>query len=149
MDQETLRDLESRCIQEEPPWCTAACPLHVDARALAGHIGQGRWEDAWKILRKSMPLPRILGRICDAPCEKFCKRNEAGEAIRIGALERACVQAEPPEARVLPLPAKGKQVALAGSGLSSLTAAWDLARKGYAVTVFESRGLVGVSLRQQ
>lgn len=148
MDQETLRELESRCIQEEPPWCTAACPLHVDGRALATCIGQGRWEEAWKVLRKSMPLPRILGRICDAPCESRCKRSEAGDAVRLGALERACVRTEPPAARVLPLPAKGQHVAVAGSGLSSLTAAWDLARKGYAVTVFESNDLPGASLRR-
>jgi glutamate synthase (NADPH) small chain len=148
MDQKALRELELRCIQEEPPWCTATCPLHVDGRALAGHIGQGRWEDAWKVLRKSMPLPRILGRICDAPCENRCQRSEAGGAIRIGAIERACVRTEPPPSRVLPLPAKGKSVAVAGSGLSGLTAAWDLARKGYTVTVFESKNILGASLRQ-
>ena len=88
MDQQELRELEYRCIQEEPPWCTADCPLHVDARALAGFIGQERWTDAWKVLRKRMPLPGILGRICDAPCESRCKRGEAGDAIHIGALER-------------------------------------------------------------
>ncbi|MFZ1986681.1 MAG: pyridine nucleotide-disulfide oxidoreductase/dicluster-binding protein [Desulfatitalea sp.] len=148
MEQQALRDLEYRCIQEEPPWCTAACPLHVDGRALAGHIAQGRWQDAWKVLRKSMPLPGILGRICDAPCEARCKRDEAGGAIRIGALERACVQTTPPAVPIMPLPAKGKKVAIAGSGLSSLTAAWDLVRKGYAVTIFESRDLPGALLRR-
>lgn len=148
MDQEELRELESRCIQEESAWCTAACPLHVDGRALAGYIGQGRWEEAWKVLRRYMPLPAILGRICDAPCESRCKRVEAGGAIRIGALERVCVQTDPPPAHVVPLPSKGKKVAVAGSGLSSLTAAWDLARKGFAVTVFESRNLAGAPLHQ-
>ena len=148
MDQQELRELEYRCIQEEPPWCTAACPLHVDARAFVGHVAGDRWSDGWKVLRRHMPLPGVLGRICDAPCEARCKRGEAGDAIRIGALERACVQTEPPALRVLPLPAKGRKVAVAGSGLSSLTAAWDLARKGYAVTVFETRGLPGATLRQ-
>jgi len=148
IDQKELRKLESRCIQEEPPWCSAACPLHVNGRDLARHIGRGRWEEAWKVLRRSMPLPQILGRICDAPCQERCKRNEAGGAIRIGALERACVRTEPPKNRVLPLPAKAKKIALAGSGLSSLTAAWDLARKGYTVTVLESEDLPGASLRQ-
>jgi len=148
MDQQALRDLEYRCIQEEPPWCTAACPLHVDVRTFAGSIGQGRWEDAWKVLHKHMPLPGILGRICDAPCEARCKRREAGDAVRISTLERACVQTDPPALRIQSLPAKGKSVALAGSGLSSLTAAWDLARKGYAVTVFEALTLPGASLRR-
>lgn len=53
MDQKALRELEYRCIQEEPPWCTAACPLHVDARAFAGHMAQERWADAWKVLRSA------------------------------------------------------------------------------------------------
>ena len=146
MDQQELRELEYHCIQEEPPWCTAACPLHVDARAFVGHVAGDRWTDAWKVLRKHMPLPGILGRICDAPCQASCKRGDAGDAIRIGPLERACVQTEPPPWRVLPLPAKGKDVAVAGSGLSSLTAAWDLVRKGYAVTVFEAQERPGASL---
>jgi glutamate synthase (NADPH/NADH) small chain len=148
MDQKGLRELEYRCIQEEPPWCTAACPIHVDVRTFVGHMGHERWADAWKVLRKHMPLPAILGRICDAPCESRCKRGEAGDAIRIGALERTCVQTEPPALRILPMPSNGKRVAVAGSGLSSLTAAWDLARKGYAVTVFEARQQPGAGLRR-
>jgi NADPH-dependent glutamate synthase beta subunit-like oxidoreductase len=95
-----------------------------------------------------MPLPGILGRICDAPCEDRCKRSQAGGAIRMGALERACVQTEPPEIRSLPIPAKGKQVAVTGSGLSSLTAAGDLAVKGYSVTVFEPTERPGDPLRR-
>ncbi len=148
MDQEALRELESRCIQEEPPWCTAACPLHVDGRLVAKHIGKGRWEDAWKVLHRFMPLPQILGRICDAPCEDHCKRSQAGDAIRIGALERACVQTDPPDIRSLSIPAKAQKVAVAGSGLSSLAAAGDLAGKGYRVTVFEPTECPGDPLRR-
>ncbi len=66
-----------------------------------------------------------------------------GDSIRIGALERACVQTPPPTQRVLPLPRRDKRVGVAGSGLSSLTAAWDLARKGYPVTVFDPAERVG------
>jgi glutamate synthase (NADPH) small chain len=146
MDQVALQELESRCIQEEAPWCTAACPLHLDGRTFTGHIARGRWEDAWKVLHRYMPLPRILGRICDAPCERRCKRSEAGGAIRIGALERACVKCEPPSTRIVPLPAKGKSAVVAGGGLSGLTVAWDLARKGYAVSVFDSEDLPGASV---
>jgi glutamate synthase (NADPH) small chain len=148
MDQQELRDLEYRCIQEEPPWCTAACPIHLDARVFVGHVEKDNWADAWKVLNRYMPLPAILGRICDAPCEARCKRCEAGGAIRIGALERTCVQTDPPATRILPMPAKGKHVAVAGSGLSSLTAAWDLARKGFAVTVFEAEECAGAGLRR-
>lgn len=137
MDQTELRQWEQRCIQEEPPECTAACPLHVDVRALNGHLREGRWDDGWQILSRTMPLAGILGRICDAPCETRCKRNEAGGAIRIGALERACVNQAGGGYRIVPLPAKHKTIAVIGSGLSSLTVAWDLVRKGYKLTLFE------------
>ncbi|MBI5589105.1 MAG: 4Fe-4S dicluster domain-containing protein [Deltaproteobacteria bacterium] len=138
MDQKELRILENRCIQEEPPECMAACPIHVDARAFVGHMGRGACLEAWKVLRKTMPFPAILGRICDAPCRDRCKRREAGQAIEIGRLERVCVKTPAPKQRVLALPKKEKRVAIAGSDLDSLTAAWDLSRKGYGVTLFAS-----------
>lgn len=137
MDQQELRELERRCIQEEPTFCTAACPLHVDARAFVGRAGHGDWDSALKILFRFMPLPGILGRICDAPCERKCRRAEAGDAIAIGAIERVCVEMIQSLPKTMPLPSKGKRVAVAGGGLSSLTVAWDLYRKGYHVTVFE------------
>ena len=148
MDQARLREFEYRCIQEEPAECVAACPLHVDARSFVVEVARGAWPEAWKVLRKTMPLPSVLGRICDHPCEPRCKRRECGDTIRIGALERACVQTLPPAQRVLPLPRRDKRVGVAGSGLSSLTAAWDLGRKGYPVTVFDPAERVGGLLLQ-
>ncbi len=147
MDQQTLRDLERRCIQEEPPPCRAACPLHVDARTLTGCIAAGDWAGAWRVLRRTMPLAPVLGRICDAPCETECKRTGAGGAIRIGALERACVQTPEPSApRPLRPPDRDRSVAVCGSGLAGLTAAWDLARKGWRVEIFEPGGHLGAPL---
>jgi glutamate synthase (NADPH) small chain len=147
MDQQELRALEYRCIQEEAPECTAACPIHVDGRAFVGHVAKGEWPEAWKVLRKTMPFPGILGRICDAPCRQHCKRREAGDPIQIGDLERACVATPPPASRIQPLPRKGKTVAVIGSGLSGLTAAWDLARKGYSIRIFEPGSRLGGPLR--
>jgi len=124
----------------------AACPIHVDARAFVGHMSRGDCQDAWKVLRKTMPFPGILGRICDAPCRGRCKRREAGQAIEIGLLERACVTTPAPKQRVLALPKKEKCIAIAGSDLDSLTAAWDLSRKGYGITLLESGEMLGGSL---
>jgi glutamate synthase (NADPH) small chain len=148
MDQEELRTLERRCIQEEPPECTAACPIHVDGRAFVAQAAAGAWPDAWKVLRKTMPFPGILGRICDAPCRQRCKRREVGDPIEIGLLERACVATPPPAFRVQPLPRKGKSVAVIGSGLSGLTVTWDLARKGYSVHILDAGPELGGPLRQ-
>jgi len=144
-----LQELERRCIQDEPPGCTAACPLHVDARKFVGYIAQGRWADAWQVLEKTMPFPSILARICDAPCQLQCKRREAGDSIRIGDLEFACASAMAPSHQIHAPFAKGKHVAVMGSGLSSLTAALDLARKGYSVSIFDTQERFGGSLRDQ
>ena len=138
--------MENRCIQEEPPECTAACPIHVDAKAFVGHIRSGAWEQGWKVLRASMPFPGILGRLCHGPCMARCKRGQAGDPIQVHRLEAACVAHPAPRQIIMPLPSKGKSVAVAGSGLSGLSVAWDLARKGYAVTLFEAGSWIGQSL---
>ena len=143
MDQAELRQWEQRCIQEEPPPCNAACPLHLDARTFVGHIGKGRWVNALGILHKTLPLAGILGRICDAPCRLACNRKDAGEAILINALERVCVSHADGQRRVMPLPRKEIRVAVVGGGLSGLTVAWDLVRKGYGVSVFEPESVPG------
>ena len=147
MDQKELRELEKRCIQEEPPWCAAACPLHVDARSFAGCMSRGDWEGARKVLEKAMPFPGVFGRVCDHPCQEKCKRGEAGDPVAIGALERACVQAVSSQAPVRALPSRGRSVAVMGGGPAALVVAWDLARKGYGVEMRVRRNELGGTLR--
>jgi Fe-S oxidoreductase len=146
MDKGQLQAWESQCIQEEPAGCVAGCPIHVDARRFVAQAAQGRWDDALKTLAKTMPFPRILGRICDHPCERACKRAEAGDPIAIASLERVCVETALAPIQTVLLPRKPTRVAVVGSGLSSLTAAWDLLRKGYRVTLFEPGERLGGSL---
>ena len=149
MDQEQLRTIEGKCIQEQPPWCLAACPIHVDARALCGRVARENWDAAWKVLQKTMPLAGVLGRICDAPCQERCLRGAAGDPIQIGQLERAVLVHPAPRLRIPPLPAKNQRVAVVGSGLSGLTVAWDLVRKGYGVTIHEPGTRLGGCLLDQ
>ena len=146
MDQKELREWEYRCIQEEPPECLAACPLHVDARALCGRVAAGDWDGAWRVLWRTMPFPAVLGRICDAPCEERCLRGQAGGAIRVGALERVVAAQPPPRLPLTPLPGRPQRVAVLGGGLSGLTLAWDLARKGLAVVIHEPGPIPGSSV---
>ncbi len=146
MEQQELRDWEAKCIQEEPPWCQAACPIHVDVRAFMGHMAKGRWVDARKVLDRTMPLSSVLGRICDHPCESVCKRREAGDALAIGAMERACVERTAP-GKLQKLPGRGKSAAIFGGGLSGLVAAWDLARKGHGVSLYFANDSLGGSLK--
>lgn len=142
-----MQELEGRCIQEEAPWCVAACPIHVDARAFLGRAARGEWNDAVQVLAVTMPLHRIVARICDHPCEARCKRAEAGDALAIGDLEKAAVRLGRAMKGPTVLPPKGKRVAIAGGGLAGLSAAWDLAHKGYDVTLLSAAQRLGASLR--
>ena len=144
MDQQELRRLESLCIQEWAPWCTARCPVHVDVRAMNAAIGQENFQAAAGVLRRSVPFAGIISRVCDHPCESVCKRQEVGDPIAIRALERsALAYAEPVGVGALVIPKENLSVAIVGSGLSGLSAAFDLARKGYQVTVFEAAERLG------
>ncbi|HZQ34730.1 MAG TPA: NAD(P)-binding protein, partial [Dehalococcoidia bacterium] len=149
MEQIELHALEDQCIQDEPPACTAGCPIHVDARAIAAEIARGDFAAALAILRKTLPFPGIICRVCDAPCQPACRRGEAGDPIGIRALERACVEhGGRLDDKPRQLPRRRKRVAIGGGGLSGLTAAFDLARKGYDVVIFEAADRLGGSLWQ-
>lgn len=147
MDQSELREWENRCIQEEAPWCQAACPLRVDVRGFMARMAANDPTGARKILEKTMPLPGVMGRICDHPCEASCKRGEAGDPLAIGLLEQAAMRLGRPGPKPLVLPATGKVAAVVGAGLAALTCAWDLARKGHAVTILAPGEQLGGSLR--
>lgn len=146
MEQKELQILENKCIQENPPACTAACPIHVNVRDFVEKIKAGNINGAFEVLRKKQPFPGIIGRICDHPCQLACKRQEAGEAISIANLEKFCVENYSAPLKVLLPPKKELRIAIVGGGLSGLTAAFDLAKKGYQITIFEAADRLGRSL---
>lgn len=135
MDQAELRRLEARCIQEEPPQCRAACPLHVDARAVCDNIAAGKVDAAWAALCRTMPLPGVLARTCSAPCSAACLRAPLGGGIEMGALERFCAENARKSPPLRPMPARGVRVGILGATLPGLAAAWDLGRKGFTVVI--------------
>lgn len=148
MDQPKLRSLESRCIQEEQPFCTAACPIHVDVRAFMTALAKGDMRESRRILDRTMPFPDILGRICDQPCRPFCKRGEIGDPLAIGRLEQFCVRTTQAVIKLPKLPTRGGKVAVLGAGLSGMTAALDLSRKGRPATLITASPAIGGSLRE-
>jgi len=138
MERNELRDLERRCIQEELPYCQVACPLKVDVRAFCAAMAERRFDEAKKVLSKAMSFPEILGRICDHPCEDACVLSKKGGAISLGKLERECLMRSGESKPPLRFPSTGKLVSIYGGGLSSITCAFELAKKGYGVKmVFE------------
>lgn len=138
MDREQVRRWEGQCIEEQAPACTASCPLHVDARALAVAVAAGDFKKGLALLANAAPLPHILAHVCDHPCESNCRRLDAGDAVRMGLLERACAEFSGPTPAIRPQAPTHKRVAVAGGGLSGVSAAIRLAVRGYAVTIFES-----------
>jgi Fe-S oxidoreductase len=141
--QSRLHAIESHCVQEEWPRCQATCPLHVDVRGFLGKMAAGDADGARKILERTLPVPGVLGRLCEHPCEPVCLRESLGGVLAVGAVERACITLGRPGAKPLCMPGKGKRVAVLGSDVSGLTVAWDLAKKGVSVTVFTSGDMVG------
>ena len=146
MDQQLLRAREAKCIQEEPPGCTAACPVHVDARGMIAAMRKGDYAASVSLYHKAVPFPRIISRVCDQPCRGVCKRKEVDEAISINALERVCVEQHEKPVKITVPRMKDKKAAVVGAGLSGMMTALELARKGYAVTVFEATDRLGGSL---
>jgi len=139
MDGQRVKAWEARCIEEQPPACTAACPMHLDVRTMLDKMKSGDFVAAFAVYARFIPFPAILSRICDHPCERECRRAEAGGAIRIADLERTCVdEAYATLRRKAQMSRKPKHVAIVGAGLAGLTAAFDLAMKGTRVTVFEA-----------
>ncbi len=147
MDRQRFLELEAKCIQDHPPPCVATCPVHMDAKSFVAEMKAGNFDGAMNIFRKTVPFTGIIGRVCDHPCQAACKRREAGEAISLSALEKACVQMDSsPPLRIFVRPQKDKRVAVVGGGLSGLTAAFDLAQKGYGVVLFEEKNRLGGNL---
>jgi Fe-S oxidoreductase len=143
MDQQGLHDIEYRCIQEEQPACQAACPLHVDVRKFMTVVRTGDMAGARKILDRTLPLPTVLGRVCDQLCLAKCIRGAIDDPLRMGSLERTVINATGPAAKPLSMPGKGKRAAVLGGDVSALTVAWDLGKKGYGVDVFAAGEAVG------
>ena len=149
MDQQALRELEACCVQEEPPFCSAACPLRVDVRTFMAALAKGDVRGARRVLDRHMPFPAIVGRLCEAPCQYACKRQEVDMSLAIGLLERFCVSASTQVLKAPKMPAKNSRVAVLGGGLFGMTAALDLSRKGHEVHLFSAEEELGAQLGEK
>lgn len=144
MDLNKLLKTGDTCITDEPSACTALCPIHIDVRSFIDEIIKGDFKKAYKIMAKKMPLPRIIGKICDHPCENVCLRKDLGGAINIAELEKITVDLGfSPKKKSFVVPKNGKKVAVIGGGISGIMAADSLESKGYRVTIYESTEKIG------
>lgn len=134
-----------RCWPEVDKYspCEASCPLHMDVPNYVIAIAQGNPRKSLEIIRETNPLPSVCGRVCHHPCEVDCNRKVVDMPIAIAALKQFAADhgyVGRPEA--VPV-TKAEKVAVIGSGPAGLTAAHDLVRKGYGVTVFEAAPVAG------
>ena len=129
--------------------CRATCPAHIDIPRYIRYIKDGDFEKATAVVREKVPFPETLGSICTHTCEDECKRGELGEAVSICKLKRAAAAEDTGawKSRSLVADPTGKKVAVLGAGPAGLTAAFYLAKKGHAVTVFEKNAKAGGQCR--
>lgn len=134
--------------------CIGACPAGIKAHGYVSLVRNGKDEEAFQLVLDATPLVGTLGRACYAPCESECTRTKLEGTVPIRLIKRYAAdqhyaaQGATPSGPAVEVEApNGHRVAVVGSGPAGLTAAWQLARKGYEVTIFEKRSQPGGYLR--
>ncbi|AAO08247.1 formate dehydrogenase subunit alpha [Vibrio vulnificus] len=130
--------------------CKTACPAGVDIQSYLYHIAQNDHQKAIEVIKRTLPMPLSIGRVCPAFCESECRRSLVDDAIAIRQLKRhaadadlAAQEAYTPEKKA----DKNKRIAIVGSGPGGLTAGYYLTNEGYQVDVFEAMPQAGGWLR--
>lgn len=135
-------DEAKRCLGCKHKPCMHGCPVNIHIPDFVARVAEGDFEGAYEIISLTSSLPAICGRVCpqETQCEQRCVRGIKGEPVAIGRLERfvADYMREKGEAKLAAPERNGHKVAVVGAGPAGLTAAGDLAKLGYQVTVFEA-----------
>ncbi len=145
--EEMAREQAERCLHCRHRPCVNGCPVNVNIPEFIEKVKEGEYEDAYQIIALTSSLPAVCGRVCpqESQCEKYCVRGIKAQPVGIGRLERfvadwhrenSVEHAERPASN-------GRKVAVVGAGPAGLTAAGDLARRGYDVTIFEALHVAG------
>ncbi|MDI9543809.1 MAG: FAD-dependent oxidoreductase, partial [Pseudomonadota bacterium] len=127
--------------------CQHACPIEMDVPAYIALIRAGRLEDAYRVMKRTNPFPGVCGRVCPQFCASKCRRGQLDDPMAIAWLKRYIADnGKKPVVEPVPVTRKEK-IAVIGAGPAGLTAAQDLAKRGYKVTVFEELPYAGGMMR--
>ena len=144
---EEAQNEAQRCLQCKNPACVSGCPVGVPIPEFLAQAARGDMAAAYETLSNANALPAISGRVCpqETQCEGKCVRCHKGDSVGIGRVERFVADwaAENGVTNLSAQPKNGHKAAVIGSGPAGLTCAGALARKGYAVTVFEAFHMPG------
>lgn len=141
---EKFKEKIKTCLQNEPAFCTAACPFHLDIRDFMPKIQRGGFNAAYRTYMNAVGFPGIVSELCDQPCKNVCPRRLKDEAVAMKLLEKSAINyARNLNPNSYNLPPKNKKIAVIGAGISGLGCALRLASKKYDVTVFEKSGRIG------
>jgi len=121
--------------------CQDKCPAHIDIPSYIEAIKERRFDESLQIIRDSMPLPAVCGRVCPHPCETACRRANVDDSVNIMVLKRTASDYEWMHSHQPPMqqkPKKKETIGIVGAGPAGLTAAYYLALEGYHSTIYES-----------
>ena len=127
------------------PPCNNACPAGEDIQSWLSFAQEGKYQEAWEKLTEENPLPAVHGRVCYHPCESSCNRETIDSSVSIHSIERFLGDMAIERGWTFPAPPSnmGKRVLVIGAGPSGLSAAYQLARLGHKVSIYEAGPLAG------
>ena len=130
ISKEEMDAMTARCVYEQPPFCSAACPLKLDVRAFLKAAADGDLKKALQLYEKVAPFPLVLSAGCDAPCEGRCRLGEIGDGVAIRAIEAAVARfGEVSKLGGVFRSKKRKTVAVLGADLFTLFLAGELEKR--------------------
>lgn len=146
---ENMQDIVDNCMGEEKSACTTTCPMNTDVKEYIRLIREDKGEEAIKVIRENLFIPKILGRICAHPCEGACRRAEEDYSLAIAGLKRYIAD-NYDDSKLWDLTTKSKtnkKIAIIGFGPAGAQASLTLLKEGHNVTIFEKNSVPGGMLR--